>query len=140
VSAGSEQAARDFYVGLLGRSERPPALAGRGGCWFAGHGIELHLGENGFRLARKAHPGLLWPDLDQLAGRLAGASYQVAWAEDELPGFRRFYAEDGHGNRLEFLAPYSVVRSHTACPLGPTQRSRHAVCNRLGATGAVTTL
>lgn len=105
---GSEDVARDFYVGLLGLSElpKPPALAGRGGCWFGGHGIELHLGvEEGFRPARKAHPGLLWPDLDALAERLAGAGHPVTWADDELPGFRRFHTADGHGNRLEFLAP-----------------------------------
>ncbi|MGH3681169.1 MAG: glyoxalase [Natronosporangium sp.] len=102
--AGSEDVARAFYAGLLGLSElpKPPALAGRGGCWFGGYGVELHLGvEDGFRPARKAHPALLWPDLD----RLAGAGYPVTWAADELPGFRRFYTEDGHGNRLEFLTP-----------------------------------
>lgn len=105
---GAEEAARAFYVGLLGMSElpKPPALAGRGGCWFAGPGIELHLGvEDGFRPARKANPGLLWPDLDRLAERLVGAGYPVTWANDELPGYRRFHTDDGHGNRLEFLAP-----------------------------------
>ena len=69
---GSEDALRAFYVGVLGLTEKPkpPALAARGGCWFAGHGIELHLGvEDDFRPARKAHPGLLWPDLDALAAR-----------------------------------------------------------------------
>ncbi len=58
---GSEAALRAFYHGVLGLEEipKPPALAARGGCWFRGHGIELHLGvEEGFRPARKAHPGL----------------------------------------------------------------------------------
>ena len=27
------------------------------------------------------------------------------WANDELPGFRRFHTDDPHGNRLEFLEP-----------------------------------
>jgi catechol 2,3-dioxygenase-like lactoylglutathione lyase family enzyme len=104
---GSEPALRTFYRDVLGLSElpKPPALAPRGGCWFAGHGIELHLGvEAGFQPARKAHPGLLWPDLDGLAQRLADAGYPVRWAPDgELPGMRRFHTEDPHGNRLEFL-------------------------------------
>jgi catechol 2,3-dioxygenase-like lactoylglutathione lyase family enzyme len=107
--AGSEEMLRGYYVGVLGLTEvpKPPALAARGGCWFAGHGIELHLGvEADFQPARKAHPGLLWPDLDGLATRLLGAGYPVRWAaEAELPGMRRFHTEDPHGNRLEFLAP-----------------------------------
>jgi hypothetical protein len=104
----SEAALREFYVGLLGLTEKPKpaALALRGGCWFVGHGIELHLGvEADFQPARKAHPGLLWPDLDALAGALARAGAPVVWANDELPGFRRFHSEDPHGNRLEFLQP-----------------------------------
>lgn len=106
---GSEEALRDYYVGVLGLTEKPkpPALAERGGCWFVGNGIELHLGvEDDFRPARKAHPGLLWPDLDGLAERLAGAGYPVRWADEvEMPGMRRFHTDDVHGNRLEFLAP-----------------------------------
>jgi catechol 2,3-dioxygenase-like lactoylglutathione lyase family enzyme len=105
---GSEEASRAFYVGVLGMTEKlkPPALAARGGCWFTGHGTELHLGvEDDFRPARKAHPGLLWPDLDALAARLVAAGYPVSWGDDELPGLRRFHSQDTHGNRLEFLAP-----------------------------------
>lgn len=105
---GSEEASRGFYSGVLGLTEKPkpPALAPRGGCWFTGAGIELHLGvENDFRPARKAHPGLLWPALDALAQRLADAGYPVIWGDDELPGMRRFHTHDIHGNRLEFLAP-----------------------------------
>jgi catechol 2,3-dioxygenase-like lactoylglutathione lyase family enzyme len=106
---GSEETLRAFYVGVLGLVEvpKPPALAVRGGCWFAGNGIELHLGvEDDFRPARKAHPGLLWLDLDALAARLVAAGRPVRWAADgELPGMRRFHTDDPHGNRLEFLAP-----------------------------------
>ena len=72
--AGSEAPLRAFYHGVLGLAEipKPPALAARGGCWFRGHGIELHLGvEEDFRPARKAHPGLLVRDLDAWAGRLS---------------------------------------------------------------------
>jgi catechol 2,3-dioxygenase-like lactoylglutathione lyase family enzyme len=104
---GSEDTLRAFYRDLLGLAEKakPPALAARGGCWFSGYGIELHLGvEETFQPAHKAHPGLLWPDLDGLAGRLAEAGYPVAWS-GELPGYRRFYTADPYGNRLEFLAP-----------------------------------
>jgi catechol 2,3-dioxygenase-like lactoylglutathione lyase family enzyme len=106
---GTEDALRAFYAGVLGLTEKPkpPLLAARGGAWFAGHGIELHLGvEADFRPARKAHPGLLWPDLDALALRLSAEGYPVHWADPaEIPGRRRFHTEDPNGNRLEFLAP-----------------------------------
>jgi catechol 2,3-dioxygenase-like lactoylglutathione lyase family enzyme len=110
---GTEDVLRAFYRDVLGLVEKPkpPALAARGGCWFASpeglsepRDIEIHLGvERDFRPARKAHPGLLWPALDELAGRLSAAGYPVEWS-DELPGYRRFYTADPHGNRLEFLA------------------------------------
>ena len=103
--AGSEDALRDFYQGVLGFGEiaKPAALAARGGCWFRGHGIELHLGvEKDFQPARKAHPGLLVTGLDEWAARLRRAGYPVRYDEG-FPGMRRFYSEDPHGNRLEFL-------------------------------------
>ena len=107
---GSEPALREFYGGVLGLDElqKPPGLAARGGCWFSGHGIELHLGvEEDFRPARKAHPGLLVAGLDAWAGRLRNAGYPVLF-DDEFPGMRRFYTQDPNGNRLEFLEPISA--------------------------------
>ena len=101
----SEAVLRAFYGGVLGfeELEKPPVLAARGGCWFRGFGIELHLGvEDDFRPARKAHPGLLVTGLDRWAQRLATAGSPVAF-DDDFPGMRRFYSEDPFGNRLEFL-------------------------------------
>ncbi|MQY04026.1 VOC family protein [Actinomadura macrotermitis] len=104
---GSEPALRAFYGGVLGLTEipKPPALAARGGAWFRGPGLELHLGiEPDFRPARKAHPGLLVHDLDALAARLKEAGHQVR-PDDLFLGHRRCYADDPVGNRLEFLQP-----------------------------------
>ncbi|MGH3149536.1 MAG: VOC family protein [Streptosporangiaceae bacterium] len=106
---GSEDALRDFYGRVLGFSElaKPPVLAARGGCWFRAHGIELHLGvDQDFRPACKAHPGLLVRDLDAWADRLRAEGAPVRF-DDDFPGMRRFYTEDPHGNRLEFLEPAS---------------------------------
>ena len=103
--AASEDTLRSFYGGVLGFEEvaKPPALAARGGCWFRGNGIELHLGvEHDFRPARKAHPGLRVSDLDDLAKRLAGAGYEPKWDTD-LPHIRRFHVSDPVGNRLEII-------------------------------------
>jgi catechol 2,3-dioxygenase-like lactoylglutathione lyase family enzyme len=104
---GEEAAARAFYSGTLGMAElqKPAVLAARGGCWFRGGGIELHLGvEDPFAPAKKAHPGLLIDDLSGLATALETAGRTVTW-DDGFPGYRRFYADDPFGNRLEFLEP-----------------------------------
>jgi catechol 2,3-dioxygenase-like lactoylglutathione lyase family enzyme len=104
---GSEASSREFYARVLGLTEieKPPALARKGGCWFRGHGIELHLGvETDFRPARKAHPGLLVNGIDVWAARLGAAGYPARF-DDEFPGMRRFYTDDPLGNRLEFLEP-----------------------------------
>ncbi|GAA4924250.1 VOC family protein [Actinomycetospora succinea] len=107
MPVGQEDRARAFFVGVLGMTEieKPPVLAARGGAWFRAGGLELHLGvEDDFRPARKAHPGIMVDDLDALAGRLEHAGQDVTRDRD-FPGFRRFYAHDPFGNRLEFLEP-----------------------------------
>lgn len=43
-------------------------------------------------------------DLDDVAGRLRAAGQDVTW-DGDFPGFRRMYAADPFGNRLEFLQP-----------------------------------
>jgi catechol 2,3-dioxygenase-like lactoylglutathione lyase family enzyme len=111
---GCEEDARRFFGGLLGLEEleKPPALAARGGAWFACGAQAIHVGvESDFAPARKAHPAFALEsaaEVGALASRLAGAGVEVRF-DDELPGYRRFYASDPWGNRLEFLAP--AVRS-----------------------------
>jgi len=105
--AGSEERSRWFYGTVLGLTEvpKPPSLAARGGAWFRGAGVELHLGvEDDFRPARKAHPGLLVADLAGLAARLESYGLGVRW-DGDFPGYRRCYVDDPHGNRLELLEP-----------------------------------
>ena len=107
MPAGREDDARAFFVGILGMTEieKPPVLAARGGAWFRGGGVEIHLGvEADFAPARKAHPGLVVDDLEEAARRVATTGQDVTW-DAEFPGFRRFYAHDPFGNRLEFLQP-----------------------------------
>lgn len=104
---GCEEAARAFFGELLGLRElpKPPALAARGGVWFAlGPEQQLHIGiEHDHAPARKAHPAFRATDLDALAQRLAAAGHPVRW-DDELPSVRRFYVDDPWHNRLEVLA------------------------------------
>lgn len=107
IPAGSEDRARAFWRDILGMTEltKPPVLAGRGGCWFRGHGLEVHLGvEDEFRPARKAHPGILVRHIRDLSDHLVAHGVEVTW-DDNFPGHDRFYAHDAFGNRLEFLEP-----------------------------------
>jgi catechol 2,3-dioxygenase-like lactoylglutathione lyase family enzyme len=105
MPAGQEDAARAFYVGVLGLAERPkpPDLAARGGCWFWAPGVELHLGvEEPFIPAAKAHPALLVEDLVALRRALAAAG--VAFAEGTaLEGYARGDVHDPFGNRIELM-------------------------------------
>ena len=113
IPAGGEDACRQFYGQTLGMAEllKPPALAARGGCWFDGGGVELHLGvEPGFSPSSKAHPGILVTGLHNLAAQLEAAGTTVTW-DAEIPGYDRFYANDPFGNRLEFLQPTPRSRS-----------------------------
>lgn len=105
--AGGEQAARSFYADALGipEVEKPPVLAARGGCWFRGDAVEVHVGvEDGFTPARKAHPAFVVEDIDHVAERVERAGYPVTW-DDDFPGYRRFHTADGNGNRVEVLMP-----------------------------------
>lgn len=110
VPPGAEDLCRGFWGDVLGMTEleKPPVLAARGGCWFRGGGLEVHLGvEQDFTPARKAHPGILVRSLRSLAERLEAHGHEVTW-DDEFPGHDRFYAYDKVGNRLEFMEPRQV--------------------------------
>jgi catechol 2,3-dioxygenase-like lactoylglutathione lyase family enzyme len=112
IPAGGEDLARRFYVDGLGLTEveKPQPLQARGGLWLRDPGAELHLGvEEPFRPARKAHPALVLDDvatLDATGERLGGLGFEVDHREREtFPGYLRLHAFDGHGNRVELLAP-----------------------------------
>jgi hypothetical protein len=63
----------------------------------------VHIGvERDFQPARKAQPAFVASDLDELRGTLKARDVKVV-EDDNLPGARRFYAEDPWGNRLEFV-------------------------------------
>ena len=104
---GMEQAAREFYQGVLGIPEvpKPPHLAERGGAWFERGSLKIHLGvEADFRPARKAHPALLVVDLEELVARLAAFNIKVV-DDDPLEGYLRVYVADPFGNRIELMEP-----------------------------------
>jgi catechol 2,3-dioxygenase-like lactoylglutathione lyase family enzyme len=102
---GREAEARAFYEGILGIPERPkpPALAARGGCWFERGALKVHLGvEADFHPARKAHPAFIVDDLATLLAALGAAGHPTV-DDGHLDGYRRAYAEDPFGNRIELM-------------------------------------
>ena len=108
---GCEDAARRFYVELLGLEElpKPPLLESRGGVWFRAGVQELHVGvAEDFARATKAHPALRVASsaaLGAVARRLQAGGVEIAWADPaEIPGTSRFHVHDPWGNRLELVA------------------------------------
>lgn len=102
---GREDDAEAFYSGVLDlvRVSKPADLAPRGGCWFRGDHVEVHLGvEEDFRPARKAHPAFVVSGLDALEARAREADVEVT-RDVELEGHRRMYLSDPFGNRIELL-------------------------------------
>lgn len=101
-----ETAARAFYGDLLGlrEIEKPPELKKRGGVWFElGDGRQIHIGvETEFVAARRAHPAFIVAGLEALHEKIKRAGYTTT-SDDLFIGYRRFYAHDPFGNRIEFL-------------------------------------
>lgn len=107
MPAGEENVAREFYSGILQLSEipKPANLARRGGVWFAGGALRLHLGiEADFHAARKAHPAFLVQNLDAIIRHLQQAGVIVV-SDEPLEGYNRIYISDPFGNRIELLEP-----------------------------------
>lgn len=105
MPAGEEDQARAFYRDLLGLLEvpKPAALAGRGGVWFEGSGLKLHLGvDPSFTPAKKAHPAFIVDNLASFRSRLEAAGHSAVDGE-ALEGYHRFHTQDPFGNRIELI-------------------------------------
>jgi catechol 2,3-dioxygenase-like lactoylglutathione lyase family enzyme len=105
MPAGKEDSARAFYCGVLGLVEetKPANLARRGGVWFRGGALRLHLGvDPKFHAAGKAHPAILVRGLSELAARCRAAGFPPV-TDEPLAGFDRIYVFDPFGNRIELL-------------------------------------
>ena len=106
IPPGAESRVREFYVGVLGMTEVKTLQ----GCQFRSGDLEFDFEVDvtaHVPVPRQAHPGTLVPDIDALAARLAERGVTVEW-DDKFPGYRRFFAHDPLGNRLEFLQAIPV--------------------------------
>jgi catechol 2,3-dioxygenase-like lactoylglutathione lyase family enzyme len=98
-------AARAFYGGALGLREvrKPAELAGRGGVWFIGRAVAIHLGvEPDHRAPTRAHPAFVVDDLGQARERLTAAGVAIQDDDSGLP-IARCYVRDPFGNRIELV-------------------------------------
>jgi catechol 2,3-dioxygenase-like lactoylglutathione lyase family enzyme len=104
ITRGNEPAARQFYGEVLGLAEidKPDSLADRGGIWFRCGSQQLHCGVESEVAPSRRHPALLTNDLEALRARLRAAGIPID-EDRQIPGYRRFYAQDPFGNRLEFM-------------------------------------
>jgi catechol 2,3-dioxygenase-like lactoylglutathione lyase family enzyme len=105
IPPNSEDLARLFYGEILGLREKPKPehLVNRGGIWFEQDDLKLHLGiDRNFCPAKKAHPGLLVEDLDELVSRCEKSGYMVE-AGEGVESYRQVYVTDPFGNRIELL-------------------------------------
>jgi predicted enzyme related to lactoylglutathione lyase len=104
MPADKEEAAREFYSGLLQLTEieKPEQLRVRGGVWFVlSDNRQIHLGvEADFRPNKKAHPCFVTDRYQELLARLTSAGCKIQ--HDAMnPPVMRFYTEDCFGNRIE---------------------------------------
>ena len=107
MPAGQEDRARTFYVEALGLEEipKPEELAKRGGAWFRGGPLNLHLGVDPvFAPAKKAHPALRSADYDRLLQHLSESGVTVTPDPLLFDGKPHCYIEDPFGNRIEIIA------------------------------------
>jgi catechol 2,3-dioxygenase-like lactoylglutathione lyase family enzyme len=105
MPAGREAEATAFYVDVLGlqQQDKPAHLRARGGCWFRGGAIELHLGaQDGFTASGKAHPALRVRGLSRLREAMERKGMNIE-DDTQLEGHDRWYVRDPFGNRLELI-------------------------------------
>ena len=105
IPVGMEDAARNFYCGVLGLEEiaKPDSLAGRGGFWLQVGDRQVHIGvENKEEKPTKAHVAYLVNDLESARAVLTDNNVDIIEGIP-IPGYSRFEFRDPFGNRVEFL-------------------------------------
>jgi catechol 2,3-dioxygenase-like lactoylglutathione lyase family enzyme len=101
-----ETATIEFYERVLGlgRLPKPEGTDDTRGAWLNGGNVQVHIGvqPTGFQPATKAHVGFIVADLAKAQAELERNKVPTK-PGGNLPGFKRFFAQDPAGNRLEFL-------------------------------------
>lgn len=93
-----------FYRDVLGLEPLAKGGDSEKGAWFTAVNVELHIGiqETGFAPAKKAHVAFVVDSLAKWRKKLQKAGMPIK-AGSAMRGWKRFFAEDPCGNRLEFM-------------------------------------
>lgn len=106
IPIGAEDAAREFYCGLLDLTEipKPEELAGRGGFWLQLGEFQIHFGaeDDIDRQKTKGHVAYRVEGLEVWRKKLVDYGCEVIEGIP-IPGCERFEFRDPFGNRVEFL-------------------------------------
>ena len=105
VPPGRTAEVAGFYRDVLGLVpvNKPAALAGRGGAWFAvDDSSQLHVSERDGTTHPDSHFGLVVDDFDNVLDKLRQSGLPFTPQEDVFGG-RRGFTRDPAGNRVEVL-------------------------------------
>jgi catechol 2,3-dioxygenase-like lactoylglutathione lyase family enzyme len=107
IPAGGEDAARSFYIGILGFIEqtKPASMAGRNSIWLIAGPVNLHLGietDSDFHSARTAHPAFAVDNLDEIVSACEHAGLPTR-EDTPFANYRRTHICDPFGNRIELM-------------------------------------
>ncbi|HEX8164152.1 MAG TPA: VOC family protein [Pyrinomonadaceae bacterium] len=104
VPRGAEEAAREFYGGLLGLKEleKPEPLRANGGLWFEIADVQLHIGVEDGAAKSKRHPAFEVERVEAVRNFLEEKGVRTR-DEKEIAGVKRFSFFDPFDNRIEFL-------------------------------------
>ena|SRR5450432_1357549 len=110
VPVGMEDAARRFYVEVLGLTvtPKPPHMAVRGGFWLQVGAQQVHVNteDNDMRARSRAHVAYQVDDLRAARTELATHGIDVIHG-DGIPGYIRCELRDPFGNRIELIQAVS---------------------------------
>lgn len=104
IPKGKEDAARKFYLEILGLNEipKPAELINNGGLWFQIGNIQLHIGTEDEINISKRHPAFEVEDLIEIKKYFDENGIKIK-EEIQIPGLFRFSFMDPFGNRIELL-------------------------------------
>jgi catechol 2,3-dioxygenase-like lactoylglutathione lyase family enzyme len=105
VPIGQSDAARKFYLGVLGFEEVPMPASFAGvviGFWCVNNGVMVHIGEDAETKRTKAHPAFEIENVPSVRKYLEGLGIRTK-DEPLIPDRVRFSFHDPFGNRIEFL-------------------------------------
>lgn len=100
----ARERATAFYTEVLDLDplDKPDSLEGTDSFWFAGDGVEIHLGPEPETERSRRHPALVVDELGPIRDRLENEGIEIG-EEPAIPGRERFSFRDPFGNRIEVI-------------------------------------